>query len=67
MPRRTAAPFDQAPFRRPRPGPSRRTFRIVGVVAALGVLGTLIFGILYATKSSGQVQDPAVISAPRPS
>ena len=49
----------------PEPGPSRRTLAIVGVVAALGLLGTLIFGVLYATKSSGQIQDPAVLSASR--
>ena len=47
------------------PGPSRKTLAIVGVVAALGLLGTLIFGVLYATKSTGQVQDPAVLSASR--
>jgi hypothetical protein len=49
----------------PEPGPSRKTLAIVGVVAALGLLGTLIFGVLYATKSSGQIQDPAVLSASR--
>ena len=47
------------------PGPSRKTLAIVGVVAALGLLGTLIFGVLYATKSSGQIQDPAVLTASR--
>jgi hypothetical protein len=47
-------------------GPSRRTFRIVSVVAALGVLGSLVFGVLYATNSGGgQVQDPAVLGASR--
>lgn len=50
----------------PPPGPSRRTFRIVSVVAALGLLGTIVFGILYATSGpGGQVQDPAVLSASR--
>ncbi|HEY7947089.1 MAG TPA: hypothetical protein VID75_05410 [Acidimicrobiales bacterium] len=45
-------------------GPSRRAFRIVAVVAALGLIGTILFGVLYATKSSsGPVQDPAVKSA----
>jgi hypothetical protein len=45
-------------------GPSRRTFRIVALVAALGLLGTIVFGVLYATQgSSGPVQDPAVKSA----
>ena len=45
-------------------GPSRRTFRIVAGVAALGLIGTILFGVLYATKSSsGPVQDPAVKSA----
>jgi hypothetical protein len=48
-------------------GPSRRRFRVVSVVAALGLLGTLIFGFLYATSSrgGGQVQDPAVLGASR--
>jgi hypothetical protein len=46
--------------------PSRRAFRLVSLVAALGVAGTLVFGILYTTKSSsGSVQDPAVVSASR--
>jgi hypothetical protein len=34
----------------------------------IGVIGTLVFGILYTTKSSssgGSVQDPAVVSASR--
>ena len=46
--------------------PSRRAFRLVSLVAALGIVGTLVFGILYTTKSSaGPVQDPAVVSASR--
>jgi hypothetical protein len=46
--------------------PSRRAFRLVSLLAALGVAGTLVFGVLYSTKSdSGQVQDPAVINASR--
>lgn len=49
----------------PPSGPSRRTFRVVSVVAALGLLGTIVFGVLYVTKSSGQVQDPAVLGASR--
>jgi hypothetical protein len=49
----------------PPPGPSRKAFGIVAGVAALGLAGTLAFGILYFTKSSGQVQDPAVLSASR--
>jgi hypothetical protein len=64
-----AAPPPRAAARRPGgapSGPSRRTFRIVSVVAALGLLGTIAFGVLFATKSSsGQVQDPAVLSASR--
>jgi hypothetical protein len=43
--------------------PTRRSFRIVSVLAAVGLLGTLVFGILYATKSSGSGQNPAVTSA----
>jgi hypothetical protein len=49
----------------PAPGPSRKAFGIVAVVAALGLAGSLVFGILYFTKSSAQVQDPAVLSASR--
>jgi hypothetical protein len=49
-----------------RPVPSRRAFRLASLVAVVGVVGTLVFGILYATKSSsGPVQDPAVVSASR--
>jgi hypothetical protein len=43
--------------------PTRRSFRIVSVLAAVGLLGTLVFGLLYATKSSGSGQNPAVTSA----
>ena len=50
----------------PPPGPNRQAFRIVAVVAALGLVGTIVFGVLFFTKgSSGQVQDPAVLSASR--
>lgn len=68
----TTTETDEAPPPRPaarRPGgapsgPSRRTFRIVALVAALGLIGTIAFGVLYATKSaSGPVQDPAVKAA----
>ena len=47
--------------------PSRRAFRLVSLLAVIGVLGTLVFGILYTTQSSsgGPVQDPAVVSASR--
>jgi hypothetical protein len=45
-------------------GPSRRTFRIVALVAALGLIWTIVFGVVYATKgSNGPVQDPAVKAA----
>ena len=45
-------------------GPSRRSFRLVALVAALGVLGTLVFGVLFATKRSGSsTQNPAVNQA----
>jgi hypothetical protein len=44
--------------------PTRRSFRIVSLLAAVGLLGTLAFGVLYATKgSAGPTQDPAVLSA----
>ncbi|HTU38836.1 MAG TPA: hypothetical protein VMF35_12635 [Acidimicrobiales bacterium] len=61
-PRRTA------PRRRggDRPAPTRRAFRLVSVVAVAGLVGTLVFGVLFASKSSGgPTQDPAVISASR--
>jgi hypothetical protein len=47
--------------------PSPRAFRLVSVVAVIGVIGTLVFGVLYTTKSSsgGTTQDPAVVSASR--
>ena len=54
-----AVPAAPSPARAARPSASSR------VVAALGLLGTLVFGVLYATKSSGQIQDPAVLSASR--
>jgi hypothetical protein len=43
--------------------PTRRAFRVVSALAIVGLLGTLVFGILYATKSSGSGQNPAVTSA----
>jgi hypothetical protein len=47
--------------------PSRRAFRLVSLLAVIGVIGTLVFGVLYTTKSSsgGSTQDPAVLSASR--
>jgi hypothetical protein len=49
-----------------RPAPTRRAFRLISILAALGLAGTLVFGVLFATKSSGgPTQDPAVISASR--
>jgi len=52
---------------RDRSVPSRRAFRLVSLLAVIGVIGTLVFGILYTTKNSsgGPVQDPAVVSASR--
>jgi len=48
------------------PVPSRRAFRLATFLAVVGLVGTLVFGILYTTKSSaGPVQDPAVVSASR--
>ena len=47
-----------------RPAPSRRAFRLASLLAVLGLTGTLVFGLLYATEGSGGlVQDPAVLSA----
>ena len=46
--------------------PSRRAFRLASFLAMIGLVGTLVFGILYTTKSSNApVQDPAVVSASR--
>ncbi|HEX4176293.1 MAG TPA: hypothetical protein VHY81_10295 [Acidimicrobiales bacterium] len=59
-----AGPPPRPAARRPS-GPSRRSFRLVSLVAALGLLGTIVFGVLYATNSSGPVQDPGVLSASR--
>jgi hypothetical protein len=45
---------------------SRRAFRLASFLAVIGLVGTLVFGLLYATKSSGApVQDPAVMTASR--
>jgi hypothetical protein len=49
-----------------RPAPTRRAFRLVTLVAIVGLLGTIVFGVLYATKSSGgPTQDQAVVGASR--
>ena len=49
-----------------RTAPSRRAFRLASCLAVLGLLGTLVFGLLYTTKSGGgPVQDPTVVSASR--
>jgi hypothetical protein len=57
---------ERHPVDRDRTVPSRKAFRLIGFLAVIGVIGTLGFGILYATKSSsGPVQDPAVVSASR--
>jgi hypothetical protein len=39
--------------------PSRRAFRLVSVLAALGVAGALVFGVLYATRAAtGRCRTP---------
>ena len=65
---RTAAP----PTRRrpgPRPtaaGPSKRLFGLVAGVAVLGLIGTVVFGVLWGTKGGGSsTSNPAMISAAR--
>jgi hypothetical protein len=51
---------------RDRPAPSRGAYRLASLLAAVGVLGTLVFGILYTTQGNGgTVQDPAVLGASR--
>ena len=47
----------------PTSGPTPRAFRVVSVLAAVGLVGTLVFGILFATKSSGPPSNPAVTAA----
>ena len=64
------APSEPTPTGKERstaPGPSPRAFRLVAVLAALGLAGTLLFGVLYATDSGGRgnVQPPEVIAASR--
>jgi hypothetical protein len=50
-----------------KPDPGRQRFAIVSVVAVLGIVGTLVFGVLWGTKggSGSSQQDPAVTSAAR--
>ena len=72
-PERAEAPAAEVPAKVPRRRnageravPSRRAFRLASFLAVLGLAGTLVFGILYTTKSGGgPVQDPAVVSASR--
>jgi hypothetical protein len=52
----------RAPAGRP---PRPRSVVALAVVAALGVAGTLVFGILWAGGGGGSSQDPAVLSASR--
>jgi hypothetical protein len=49
------------------PAPTRRGFRVASLLAVAGLVGTLAFGVLYATKggSGGPAQDPAVVGASR--
>jgi hypothetical protein len=66
-PTRAATP-PRARKRRPsgdRGVPSRRAFRLASFIAVIGLVGTLVFGILYTTMSSAPVQDPAVVTASR--
>jgi hypothetical protein len=62
-----AAPRRSAPRRSGGDHPvPRRAFRVMTLVAAVGLVGTLVFGVLFATRSGGgPTQDPAVISASR--
>jgi hypothetical protein len=64
-----AEPATRGAKRRPsadRGVPSRRAFRLASLLAVIGLAGTLVFGVLYTTKSSsGPVQDPAVVGASR--
>ena len=63
---RPPRPGRRRPGGRDRTAPSRRTLRLVSLLAVLGLAGTLVFGVLYAsTGSSGPVQDPAVLGASR--
>jgi hypothetical protein len=60
-------PRRKAPRGDTRSVPSRRAFRLVSLLAVIGVIGTLVFGVLYTTKNTGggSAQDPAVLSASR--
>ena len=48
-----------------KPDPARRRLAIVSAVAVLGVVGTLVFGVLWGTAGGSGQQDPAVISSAR--
>jgi hypothetical protein len=63
---------DAPPTRRhpgPRPtasGPSKLLFRLVAGLAVLGVVGTVVFGVLWGTKGGGSSgTNPAMVSAAR--
>ncbi len=45
----------------PPANPSRRLFQLVSLLAAVGIVGTILFGVLYASKGGGESsQDTAV-------
>jgi hypothetical protein len=43
--------------------PSRRTVLVLIVVAVAGLVGTLVFGLLWASSGGSGAQDPAVINS----
>jgi len=59
------SPPRRAPRARPRPsGGGRRSTLILTVSSVLGLIGTVVFALLWAT-GGGSSQDPAVLSAAR--
>jgi hypothetical protein len=62
-----AAPASEAPRSRPRAERARGKGprRLTSVLAVLGLAGTAVFGVLWATASTSSSQDPAMTSAAR--
>jgi ElaB/YqjD/DUF883 family membrane-anchored ribosome-binding protein len=56
-----------SPRSRPRPDRlrSKGRSRVMSVLAVLGLVGTAVFGVLWATASTSSSQDPAMTSAAR--
>jgi hypothetical protein len=59
-----AAPTSGAAPKRPWRSGGRTNLLLIAL-SVVGLVGTLVFGLLWATSSSSGVQDPAVLSASR--